>query len=241
MMTRDWLTIVSAAIAALTSFLLAEPGSRFSRHREAKIRTLAEQAGTAELHPAVRETLLAQAHDLIAWEAARRKYTPQVSFWPTYLLFVVTAIGYAVVSLTGLMSTPSLAITWVMSLALIISAGRLLRVVLRTEPETARIHLCKATNTGDIESLEPLFPLRAVAINACKLHRYRNSEIDAPAACVILRRAHLRQLRNDGIDPATMQLIELSLPTLSDFARWTAMAPAIGTHNINAAIREWAR
>ncbi len=239
MTTRDWLAIIPTVFAAFSPFLLTEPGSRFSRHREAKIRTLSEQAETAELHSAVRQTLLAQVHELIAWETARRKYPSRVSFWPTYLLFVAIAVPYSVLSLIGLMGSPSFtAMTLPASVALAFSVALLIRVIFRTDTETTRIHLCKATNMGDIDPINPLFPPGKVVINAFRLRGDRNPEMGAPGTCVILRRAHLHQLRNDGVDPATLGLIEESLPDLSDFARWTAMAPAIGTHNINAVIRE---
>ncbi|GAB43811.1 hypothetical protein [Gordonia terrae] len=239
MTTRDWLVAIPALIAALSPFLHAEPGSRVARRQDARIRTLSEQAETIGLRTAVRQTLQSEANDLIAWEAARRKYPSRGGFWPAYLMFVVFAIAYLGLSFAGLMGNTSLEIlTWTMWAGLLFSVVALLRVVLRTAAETTRVRLCKATDMGDIDFIDPLFSTRRTMINAFKLPRYRDEEIAASATTVILRRAHLRQLRDDGVDTATMELIQTSLPALSDYDRWTAMAPRIGCSAINATIRE---
>ena len=239
MTIRDWLATIPAIIATLSSFYLAEPGSKVTRRQEGKIRTLSEQAETIGLQASVRQTLRAEINELIAWETARRKYPSRGGFWPRYLLFVVLAITYLTLAFAGLVGSKSLEpLTWTMSAALILSVLALLRVILRSDAETTRVHLCKATDMGDIDFIDPLFSTRRVVTNTFKLPRYRDEEIAAPATTVILRRAHLRQLRRDGVDAGTLELIQTSLPALSDFNGWTAMAPRIGCPSINATIRE---
>ncbi|MFH5228356.1 hypothetical protein [Antrihabitans spumae] len=234
------MAVIFAAVTTST-LAIAAPlmRSRIADRRGKQASMLIDHAETPGLESRVKDELLAQARDMIAWDAARRKYPDRRGFMSAMATLGVNAAIYLVISWPGFQPNSVLhGLSWFAWAAMMWAISRVVRKLCFLEADFARQKLSQITAGADIEAIEPLYPARAYILDRLKPRRRRNPELRLSPVAVLLRDAWELNTRSNTVSNAEFtEIVGGFVPRLESDDDWEVVGKVVGVTNINAAIR----